>query len=178
MKISDFQKIPPFTQAANYAIDVEWRYLETQIEHAKEGVTAFELDPDFQRGHVWTNEQRSAYVEFILRGGQTGRNIYFNCPNFMHGTGECGPYVCVDGLQRLTAARLFMANVIPAFGTLYKDFTGKLRMQYANFKWHVNELKTRAEVLQWYLEFNSAGTPHTEEELDRVRNLLEKEQTK
>lgn len=43
------------------------------------------------------------------------------------------------------------------------------------FKINVNNLLTRREVLQWYVEFNSGGTPHTTEELDRVRALLRKE---
>ena len=39
----------------------------------------------------------------------------------------------------------------------------------------VNDLQTREEVLQWYLELNSAGTPHSKEELDRVKALLARE---
>jgi hypothetical protein len=39
----------------------------------------------------------------------------------------------------------------------------------------VNDLKTREEVLQWYLDLNSGGVVHTEEELNRVREMLEKE---
>jgi hypothetical protein len=38
----------------------------------------------------------------------------------------------------------------------------------------VNDLKTEAEVLRWYLEINAGGTPHTEEELDKVRKMLKK----
>jgi hypothetical protein len=45
-----------------------------------------------------------------------------------------------------------------------------------NIIWHVNDLKTREEVLIWYLEMNSGGTPHTKEELDRVKRMLEKEE--
>lgn len=42
-------------------------------------------------------------------------------------------------------------------------------------QWSVNELRTRAEVLRWYLQLNSGGVVHTEEELARVRALLEAE---
>ena len=40
------------------------------------------------------------------------------------------------------------------------------------FRWHVNDLSTYSEVLQWYLDLNSGGTVHTEEELNRVQQLL------
>ena len=44
-----------------------------------------------------------------------------------------------------------------------------------HFVFHVNYLKTRREVLEWYLQLNGGGTPHSQKELDRVRGLLEKE---
>ena len=31
----------------------------------------------------------------------------------------------------------------------------------------LNDLQTREEVLQWYLELNTTGVPHSKEELDR-----------
>ena len=40
---------------------------------------------------------------------------------------------------------------------------------------NINELKTRKEVLKWYIEMNEGGTPHTEEEIKRVKRLLESE---
>jgi hypothetical protein len=174
---TNFQDIPPFTRSSSYHVSVGWEYLEKQIAFAAEGVKSFELNPDFQRGHVWTREQQIAYVEFCLRGGRTGRDVYFNCTgwNQIMDTAD-SHYVCVDGLQRLTAVRKFMASEIPAFGTLRKDYTGVLRMHQV-FNWHVNDLATRAEVLQWYLEFNTGGTIHSDEELDRVRQLLAKERS-
>ena len=39
---------------------------------------------------------------------------------------------------------------------------------------HINDLQSEKDVLQWYLEMNSGGTPHTQEELDRVKLLLQK----
>jgi hypothetical protein len=37
---------------------------------------------------------------------------------------------------------------------------------------HVNNLKTEKEVLQWYIDMNAGGTPHTTEEIDRVKKLI------
>jgi hypothetical protein len=42
----------------------------------------------------------------------------------------------------------------------------------------VNDLKTKAEVLQWYLDINSGGVVHTETELEKVKRLLTKEKRK
>jgi hypothetical protein len=87
--------------------------------------------------------------------------------------------VLVDGKQRLTAVRGFLANTVAIFNGIYfRDFTDVLRASGASFKFHVNDLPTRAEVLRWYLEMNSGGTPHTTSELLRVRELLEGEKKK
>ena len=40
---------------------------------------------------------------------------------------------------------------------------------------NINNLQTRKEVLQWYIELNSGGTVHTDAEIDRVKKLLRKE---
>jgi len=48
----------------------------------------------------------------------------------------------------------------------------------SSFKLNVNTLQSREEVLKWCLEMNSGGTPHPQEELDRVRDLLENEGNK
>ena len=74
----------------------------------------------------------------------------------------------------MTAMLRFVRNEIPAFGTLYRDYGDELPRSLA-LEFMVNNLKTRAEVLQWYLEINSGGGVHSEEELARVRELLARE---
>lgn len=173
-KITDFQKIPQFTRDSPYSVNSDWDYFFKWLEDKDmKGSTPVELCPDFQRGRVWTEDQQIAYIEYALRGGKSGRDIYFNCSSWMKAYNT--PLQLVDGLQRVTAVRRFMENEIPAFGTFLKDFSGKLRIFNAGFVVHVNTLQTRAEVLQWYLEMNSGGTPHTQSELDRVMGLLKAE---
>lgn len=175
-RITRFRDIPQFTQSASYGVDVSWDYLEKHLEHWKsEGrVAGVDLDPDFQRDHVWTKEQQTAYVEFVLRGGHSSRELLFNCKGWMR-TFE-GPFVLVDGKQRMTAARAFMKNEVPVFGGMvFGDFTDQLSVGGPSFRMSVNNLKTRAEVLQWYLELNTGGTIHTSDEIEKVRVMLAQE---
>jgi hypothetical protein len=177
--MATFKEIPKLTRSPGYCIDVDWYGLETQLEHwlKEDRSCPLDLEPDFQRGHVWTPKQQSDYVEYILRGGFSGKDIFFNCVGWQ-GSFK-GPFVLVDGKQRLTAVRGFLANTVAIFNGIYfRDFTDVLRASGASFKFHVNDLPTRAEVLRWYLEMNSGGTPHTTSELLRVRELLEGEKKK
>lgn len=167
-----FKDIPRFTRLANYHITIPMENLVQKIAEW-ENKLGLQLNPDFQRGHVWTEEQQIAFIEFILRGGQSGRDLYFNMAGWM--TDFEGDFVCVDGLQRITAIQRFLNNEIKVFGQYYKDFGGTTNFLDHSMNVHVNNLKTRREVLQWYIEMNAGGTPHTKEEIERVRKLMEQE---
>jgi len=41
-------------------------------------------------------------------------------------------------------------------------------------KFSVNRLQTRKDLLTWYLEMNEGHIAHSQEELDRVKQLLNK----
>lgn len=89
---------------------------------------------NYQRNHIWTDEQSIRYVEYLIQGGISAREFFFNCSGW--DTSNPGPLELVDVIS-------------------------------------VNDLKTRAEVMQWYVDMNSGGTVHSAEEIDRVRSLIE-----
>ena len=172
-KITRFQDIPQFTPPGQWECDYDLPYLIKFIDELIEGrgvKQKLEINPDFQRGHVWTEAQQIAWVEFFLKGGKTRRVIYLNNPGWQ-GSYK-GDFVLVDGLQRLTAARRFLNNEIRVFGSLFNEYTDKMRMTCVTMKLNVNTLKTRKEVLKWYIDMNSGGTPHSSEEIRKVEALL------
>ena len=79
----------------------------------------------------------------------------------------------MDGLQRITAISRFVHNEIKVFGSYFKEYTDSPRIVMDTIRVNINDLKTRREVLQWYIDMNAGGTPHSKEEIDRVRGLLE-----
>lgn len=170
-------QVPKFSPWGNNAFDLFLGDIEGQL--ARLGADReIVLLPDFQRGHVWDDARRSAFVEYILRGGRERRDILFNSPGFGRGLAE--PLVLVDGLQRLTAIRRFMAGELPAFGQTLDRFHPEdqhhVRMSSTlTIRFHVNDLPDRAAVLKWYLDLNTGGVVHSDDEIARVRALLEAE---
>lgn len=128
------------------------------------------LDPDFQRDHVWTDEQASEFVGFILEGGQTGQPIVVNTRRYENE----GIKIVVDGKQRLTSLVRWLNGEIPA--TLSdgrqinrNNIEGRLSRVSLSF---LRVDMTRDEMLAYYIKTNSGGTVHSEEEIERVRRLL------
>lgn len=167
-----FSEIIQLTELPNYRVAVS---LHDVVEQIESFVSKYNLEmvPEFQRGHVWTEDQQVAYVEYLLSGGTSGREIYFNMPYFMDFRDMSKPMVVVDGLQRLTAIQRFFTDEIRVFGLLSSEFEGHLSSRYCLF-FNVNDLVSDRAVLKWYLEMNSGGTVHKQEELDRVRGMMER----
>lgn len=166
-----FRDIPQFPQT-HYSVDVPWSYLEQTLERYNTG-GVLQLDPPFQRLHVWTVEQQQAYVEFKLKGGTGANELYFSQADW--GTHFKEPMYLVDGKQRLEAVRSFMRGELRVFGLLFGEFEDALPSFDYRFKFNVLALKTMSDVIHWYIGINAGGTVHTSEEIQKAMSLLESE---
>jgi hypothetical protein len=106
-------------------------------------------------------------------GGETSMAITLNHPNYM-GSWK-GDFVLIDGLQRITAVRMFTRGEVKAFGLYIHEFEDKMRNMAQRFTLRILCLKTRKDVLRQYLLMNSGGVVHSREEIERVKALLAKE---
>jgi len=164
-----WKDLPKLTSIGQYEVNQPLDSINEVVDrYIKE--YGLNLSPDFQRGHVWKKHQKVKYLEFLLMGGQTNNVLYFNHPGWMNSFK--GEFVIVDGLQRLTAILEFLNDKFQVFNYFSSEIS--LRNHWG-VKFNINNLKTKKEVLQWYLEINQNSTPHTIEELDRVKSLLSKE---
>lgn len=177
-----YEDIPQFIQAPpGGAFSLAWSQLEYWIARIS-GDYGLDLDPDFQRAHVWTQDQQIAYVEYILKGGDTAKQLYFNSPAYgarihIPKNADLGEkLIIVDGKQRLEAVRAFLRDDIPACGYLRSEYNRDPDWIRHQFVVSVNTLCYRRDLLRWYLQINDTGVHHTPEDLDKVRRLLEVEE--
>lgn len=174
--------IPQFITDGHYGVDVSWRFLEKWLAGHE-----YDVDPPYQRSHVWTRRQASRYVEYCLQGGRYSRELRWNSRGYNTTSQKKWQHLpvdklasttleLVDGKQRLKAVRSFLADELEVFnGILCSDFDGfemALKL-HLSFRMTVNSLDFKADVLQWYLDLNSGGTVHTDEELSKVREMLQ-----
>lgn len=154
---------------------LDWPF--AQALKIRDGDDPWSISPDYQRGSVWSLEQQKDFVGFFLENGK--------CPDIYLNDSDVGlsytPYEVIDGKQRLTAVFAFLDGVIPARmfnGDLlwWRDFDEIDRRVVPHLKFKIVKLPKRADILDFYLRLNSRGVPHTEDELERVRGLLEEAQ--
>jgi hypothetical protein len=128
------------------------------------------MNPEWQRGHVWTPKQQTAFMEYFLRGGKTGREVYFNCSSWQGKYNT--PIYCVDGLQRITAALAFLSNEIPVWGHYLRDFEDRIHVVNVSFAFNVLKISSKRDLLKTYIDFNSGGTPHNPQEIARIEEMM------
>lgn len=167
IRLNDIPQMP----TARYRIRVDLHTLERQLRYYLDEQNLI-MDPEFQRAHVWTEQQQVAFMEYMLMGGETGREITFVKSDWPNSDADVPMYL-VDGKQRLEAARRFLNDEIEVFGHKISEYEDR-RFIRKYFEFRICSLDTEEEVLQLYLNINAGGTPHTKEELDRVRKMLKK----
>lgn len=156
-----------------------FNYLETWIEGENEYCAdGIDFNPDFQRGHVWTEQQQIHFLENVLRRivDESGLTIRFNNPVWSE-TEIIGDLpdqtVCVDGLQRLTAIRKFIKGELMVFGVKCDDLPMRVILRDLRIVIQMYDFQNQKDLLQFYLDINGGGTAHTDSELSRVREMME-----
>ncbi len=173
----------PLRKAA-YMVQVPINRVEAALadldDDARRQGGQLELIPDFQRGHVWTQDKQIAFMESVVRG-VAPLVIRFNCPGWQGDASaaltDMNPHsvVCIDGLQRLTAMREFMAGKFKIFDKYSVDDLDNTPFSFRRMgmMWsqEVFNFQKRSDLLQFYLDLNSGGVVHSDAELERVRGL-------
>jgi hypothetical protein len=167
MKYSDIPKFP--SGGAKYEVSLR-DFMDGYNPFKKyEREYGLVLCPDFQRGHVWTQDQQIKFMEFVLRGGHMP-------PIFLNNTAlpddwVGGEFVCVDGLQRVTSLQKFLDGNLPVWGHTCKEIEGKVP-RVISISYEIHWIKSRTDLLQWYVDLNSGGTPHSVDEIERVKAMI------
>lgn len=146
------------------------------------------LNPEFQRGHVWTEQQQIAFIENLLSGKVQHNVIIFNNladvairePDVVDKEIE-NKMICVDGLQRLTAMQRFCNNEIRIYDNqlCFDDFVSDvdvkrriLHNRRVRIRLTFTKILKLNELMQYYVDLNSGGTVHSQSEIERVKQLI------
>ncbi len=163
---------------------VPWESLIEQVvgTSARTRTESWDLNPDYQRGAVWSQKQQERFIGHVLAGGEVPpiyAQRYDSQKTAPAGTNYINlPIEVIDGQQRIRAIMAFMAGECGAqvyHGGKWHTYwyvdthEGERGMDLSSQIVYVD--LNREDRLRFYLRLNG-GVAHTDEELDKVRNML------
>lgn len=156
-----------------YNIVIPWVHMNYLL-NGFEFTYGLDMCPEYRRTRGWTLRQKIDYLEHRLCGGSSGIDIYFNSIDWS--TRHPYPIVLVDGSQRIETVQEFLRNEIAVFED--NKFTDFNNIYGVTFIFHINELNSYSNILRWYEELNSAPIPRSEDDINKVKRLIQREMEK
>lgn len=141
---------------------------------------AWDLNPVYQRAACWTLLQASRFMGHFLAAGPVPAIFvqrYRDGKNAPAGVNWLDlPNEVIDGQQRLRAMLRWLAHEIPAEmedGVLiwYSDLNKVERRRLPSVRISFVDMSLK-DRLRFYIRLNKGGTIHTDEEIQRVREML------
>lgn len=169
-------KLKPCISKAHYDL----KDIKDTLTNWKDRYKLVELDPDFQRGHVWSEDQQTKFIESMLRNtvGESSLTIHFNNPYYRgdqpKNTDLPNGFQCIDGLQRLTAILKYLDGKVYPFGYDINFFNSQYEYssKYLHVYMAIYSYEKKKDLLEHYLAINNGGTVHSQEELNRVKGMI------
>jgi hypothetical protein len=138
------------------------------------GWSALDLNPDYQRGLVWSDEDREKLLDSLFRGLDIGRFVLRSLP---YKEGFTFGDEIVDGKQRLSTLIDFWTDRFTYKGFLFSELSRQDRGEFMRHIVNVAELPeetTDEEVLKIFLAVNDTGKPVAKEHLEKIRERLKR----
>lgn len=138
----------------------EWKAGKVET-HGRPTVMGFVL-PDWQRGLVWTNEQKVAFIESAWLGIPLGTYSYNQAP-----LGSVYDHLLIDGQQRMSAIQDYIEGEFSVFGLLFSELEPRDERRWSMttiFASYVTNTENEQYLRDYYNLMNFGGTPHKETE--------------
>ncbi len=157
---------------ANIKIEPE-KYSVFELKRKYEDKKEVKMDPDFQRGYVWTTKQKRELIESILMG--------IKLPSFYFAESKTdGTKIVVDGRQRITTlfdfinGKFYLSNlsILKNIRGRFEELDGILQSKIEDYQLDVNVIKSSTPervMLDIFDRINRGGTTLNNQEM---RNAL------
>jgi hypothetical protein len=118
--------------------------------------------PSWQRGLVWTERQKIAFIESAWRGVYLGTYTYNQAA-----LGSPYDSLLIDGQQRMHAIECYLNDEFPVLGWRWSEVTPVDRRAWTfstTFGSYLTETEDEAFLRDYYNLMNFGGVPHKESE--------------
>ncbi len=151
--------------------DVKINFSNSSIESVIFKVLHFgvDFDPEYQRGLVWSMEDKTALLDSVFNNIDIGKFAFIHNGYTTH-----YGYQILDGKQRLTTLVDFYLNKFPYKGKYYNELSAKDKRWFLNRQVAVGEMReaTREQIIKYFIMLNTTGHVVDKEHLDQVAQLI------
>ena len=133
-----------------------------------------DMNPDYQRGFVWTQEDKEFLIDSIFTGIDIGKfGFVRNNDEEWKKTGYS--YEILDGKQRLNTIIEFYEDRITYKGYTYSQLGWEDRYTFREHMVSVAEVKEfdRKSILESFLSLNRGGRVMDKSQIEKVEKMLE-----
>jgi len=157
--------------------DIRFNYSQRQLDsilYLLYKDTGLDMNPKYQRGNVWSQEQKVALIDSIFRNVDIGKFTIIR-RRFREDLEHY--YEVLDGKQRITAIAEFFEGRFEYRGKKFYDLHPLDQIHFKNYAISYAEIEplTDEQKYRYFLKLNTTGQPHDEEHLEKVRKMWEEE---
>lgn len=134
--------------------------------------SGIDLNPDYQRGNVWTDEQKYNLIKSIFRNIDIGKFTIIRRP-FSKDLDSY--YEMLDGKQRLTTILEFYEDRFKYNGKFFSEMHPRDQMHFKEYSISYAETEplTDGQKYNYFLKLNVTGTPVDLKHIKKVERMLE-----
>jgi hypothetical protein len=138
-----------------------------------------DLEPEYQRGNVWTIEQKRALIDSIFRNVDIGKIAIIKRPwgDIPNTPATPKLYEMLDGKQRMTALVEYFTGQFDYRGKYFRDLCLSDQNHFKHYTVAVAETNplTNEQKYRYFLKLNTTGTPVDEAHMEKVAGMLKEE---
>jgi hypothetical protein len=141
-----------------------------------------DLNPEYQRGNVWSDEQKELLIDSIYKRINIGSFVFVEKKWFHNNDVTDYMYEILDGKQRYTAILDYIMGKFPYHGKYYHELSPVTRNEFENCQVLIGELQldkntseyNKKKVLEQFIRLNECGTTMDKSIIENARKIMEK----
>ena len=154
--------------------DVRLHFMHMSISSIlnKKYFFGIDMDPDYQRGYVWDQEDKEKLIDSIFNNIDIGKFVFIHK---RYSSSNEPLYEILDGKQRVTTLCEFYENKFPYKDRYFNDLSDKDRWHFLEYGISVAEVEEadKKTILKYFLMLNTGGKPMDEKHLNKVKEMIQ-----
>ena len=132
-----------------------------------------DFNPDYQRGYVWTQEDKELLLDSVFKNIDIGKFVFIRLSDAEWMERNFG-YEILDGKQRLSTLIEFYENKLAYKGKYFNDLSGKDKGVFKSHTVSVAEVNEtdKKTVLKYFLMLNRTGKAMDKTHLKAIEDML------